>query len=429
MSPVPSDPIRVARVAALVEGTLRRDSGRLHAAAARILGDLDAAEEVVQDAAVRALETWPVAGAPRNPGGWLQTAVRNRALDILRRRRIEREAMDPAARLAAERGSAQGDPAAGADRPSVPDDELRLLFLCCHPVLPREAQTALTLRLVCGLTTGAIARAYLVPDPTMAQRIVRAKRALRDAGVALEAPGPSEIPARLAAVLEVVYLVFSEGHASSEGEELLREDLCESALRLGARAAELLPREPEVLGLLALMELQASRTRARARPDGTPLLMEEQDRALWDRERIARGLALVERATRLAPPGPYVLQAAIAACHAAAPAWEATNWSRIAGLYAALEAVDPSPVVRLNRAVAVGFAEGPDGGLALLDALEAEGRLAGYHRLPAARAGLLSLAGRTAEAATAFAAAAALAPNPREREWLRRRAGECGEST
>jgi RNA polymerase sigma factor (sigma-70 family) len=409
-------------VASVVEETFRREAPRLHASAARLLRDLDAAEEAVQDACVRALETWPRTGVPRNPGAWLQAAARNRALDELRSRRVRREGLDPLARRAAERAGEAPTPEEAADAAAVPDGELRLLFTCCHPVLPREMQVALTLRLLGGLTTGAIARAHLVPEATIAQRIVRAKRALREAGVALDAPPAEAIPARLPSVLEAIYLVFSEGHAAGEGEALVREDLCADALRLGALAAALLPGEPEALGLLALMELQASRLGARAAADGSPVLLEDQDRALWDRDRIARGIALLERAQSLGRPGPYQVQAALAACHAEAASFAATDWRQIAALYGALGRMAPSPVVELNRAVAVGFAEGFERGLAILDGIERGGRLRGFHRLPAARAGLLARAGRRAEAAAAYAGAAALAPNPREREWLEGRA-------
>jgi RNA polymerase sigma factor (sigma-70 family) len=403
-----------------LEVALRDESARLHGAAARILGNLDGAEEAVQEAGLRALEAWPTSGIPRNPAAWLMTTTRRIAIDVVRHRSMEKENLAPIAHhVAAVRASPHPDPST-MDDSAVPDDELRLLFMCCHPALPPEGQTALTLRLVAGLTVPAIARAYLLPESTISQRIVRAKRLLRDYGAMPREPVSADIPARLPAVLEVIYLLFTEGYASTDATALVREDLCENARRLGGGLADLLPGEPEVLGLLALMDFQASRAKARVDGAGEPVLLEDQDRTLWDRECIARGSSLVRRGEAMGRPGPYLVQAAIAACHAESPSFPETDWHTVVGLYRVLDRLAPSPLVQLNAAVAVGFADGPEHGLALLEPLRSDPRLAGYHRLPAARAGLLRRAGRRAEAVAAFIEAADLAPPGPERRWLER---------
>lgn len=386
-----------------------------------MLGDLDAAEETVQEALAAALVRWPADGLPDNPGAWLMTVARNRARDQLRRRRRDArkvEALAHEAELATDEPDEADEPAA------IADDRLRLIFSCCHPALTPESQVALTLRLVGGLSTGEIARAFLLSEPTIAQRIVRAKRLIRDRALPYAVPEPAELPARLASVLAVIYLVFNEGHTAREGDRLLREEVCDEALRLGATLLELMPGDPEVLGLLALMELTAARAPARTDARGDVVLLADQDRARWDTSRVARGLALLERAGPLEEAGPYRLQAAIAACHGRAASWTATDWPAIAQLYARLEALTPSPVIALNRAIAVSMAEGPAAALALLDALDGP-VLAGYQHLPAARGDCLRRLGRWAEAAAAYRRARELTRNRREQVFFDARVAEC----
>jgi RNA polymerase sigma-70 factor, ECF subfamily len=410
-----------------VEAVWRIEAPRLIAALARMLRDVGLAEELAQDALVAALEHWPAQGVPDNPGAWLMTTARRRAID---RRRHERLAAEKLAALGDAdewMPMAEPDPAQAADD-TIGDDLLRLIFTACHPVLPREAQVALTLRLLGGLSTDEIARACLQPEPTVAQRIVRAKRTLAGAQVEFELPPPAQRAERLEAVLGVIYLIFNEGYAATAGADWMRPALCEEALRLGRVLAGLAPREPEVHGLVALMELQASRAAARTASDGTPILLLEQDRARWDPLLIRRGLAALERAQRLGgAEGAYALQAAIAACHARAAGAADTDWPRIAALYARLAAVTPSPVVELNRAVALGMAEGPAAGLALVEALREEPRLRQYHLLPAVRADLLHKLGRVPEARVEFERAAALTRNERERSLLLARAAACAD--
>jgi RNA polymerase sigma factor (sigma-70 family) len=390
-----------------------------------MLGDLDAAEETVQEALAAALVHWPAEGLPDNPGAWLMTVARNRARDHLRRRRRLREKVETLARQLDEAPGPAPDAALDeSEAPLIADDRLRLIFTCCHPELPPDSRVALTLRLVGGLSTGEIARAFLVSDTTVGQRIVRAKRTIRDRGLPYAVPEAAELPERLASVLAVIYLVFNEGHTAREGDRLVRHEVCEEALRLGGTLAELMPAEGEVMGLLALMELTMARAPARTDAGGDLVLLADQDRARWDRARIARGLALLERAGSLDAAGPYRLQAAIAACHARAESWPATDWGAIAALYARLQAAAPSPVVALNRAVAVSMADGPAAGLALLDALETAA-LAGYHHLPAARGDCLRRLGRWREAAGAYRRARELTQNHREHAFFEARAAEC----
>jgi len=394
----------------------------------RLTRDLGRAEDLAQDALVAALETWPATGVPERPGAWLMAAARNRAVDRARRERRFQPRRDELAQEAAEREAEAPDLDAALDDP-FGDDLLRLLFVACHPVLPTEGRVALTLRLLGGLSTDEIARAFLVPEPTVAQRIVRAKRTLAEAGVPFEVPVGDELAARLASVLEVVYLVFNEGYSATAGDDLTRPELCQDALQLGRILAGLAPREPEVHGLVALMELQASRLATRSDAAGAPVLLLEQDRARWDRLLIGRGLAALARAEALGAghpegPGPYALQAAIAACHARAATAAATDWSGIAALYEALARRVPSPVVELNRAVAVGMANGPAAGLALADALALDGRLDRYDLLPAVRGDLLSRLGRHGEAAAEFERAASLTQNGPVRALLAARGAE-----
>jgi RNA polymerase sigma factor (sigma-70 family) len=405
----------------LFQRLYREEWGRVLASVTRMLGDLDEAETVVQDAFVAALERWRVDGAPARPGAWLLVAARRRALDVLRRRRRAPLDLESCAEPYAQEGTL-ADPATVTDAEVIPDDQLRLVFTCCHPALPRDAQIALTLRLVAGLSVASIARAFLVPEPAVAQRIVRAKRTLNEQGVRFEVPGPGAWPARVESVLTVVYLIFNEGYAASEGPDLLRNDLVDSAVRLGRVLVELMPADAEAWALLALMELQASRGPARTTAAGELVLLEDQDRGLWDRELVALGRAHLSVAARLGPPGPLHLQAGIAACHAEASTFAATDWTRIVALYDALYARDPSPVIALNRAVAVAMAEGPGPALALVDALLADERLAASHRTAAVRADFLRRLGRTSEAAAEYARAASLAGNERERRYLVRRA-------
>ena len=410
-----------------ISAVWRIESARIVAGVARIVRDVGLAEELAQDALVAALEHWPRDGIPERPGAWLLTAARNNALDRLRRDRslrgkLEQIGLD----LEAQEALVVPDFSDSLDdkrRDVFQDDMLRLMFTACHPVLSADARVALTLKLLGGLSTQEIARAFLVPEATMAQRIVRAKRSLGEARVAFELPPPEELDERLGTVLEVVYLVFNEGYSATAGEDWMRPQLLEEALRLGRILAELAPGEPEVHGLVALMELQASRMHARLDGAGKPVLLLEQDRARWDGVLIRRGLAALERAAKLGVPrGPYVLQAELAACHARAHRAELTDWRRIADLYAELAAIQPSPVVELNRAVAVGMADGPAAGLALVDQLAAGGKLVGYHWLPSVRGDLLAKLGRGREAKEEFERAAALTSNARERELLLERA-------
>jgi RNA polymerase sigma factor (sigma-70 family) len=409
-----------------IEAVWRIESARLIGGLARIVRDVGVAEELAQDALVAALERWPASGVPDNPGAWLMATARNRALDRLRRRRRAERKHEAVGREAARRQQAAVAEFETAPDDDIGDDVLRLIFTACHPVLPTEARVALTLRLVGGLTTGEIARAFLVAEPTVAQRIVRAKRALAEARVPFAVPRGAERAARLSSVLEVLYLVFNEGYAATAGDDWMRPALCEEALRLGRILAGLAPGEPDVHGLVALMELQASRARARLGPGGEPVLLLDQNRAHWDYVLIGRGLRALARAQALGGErGAYTLQAAIAAVHARARTAAETDWPRIAALYATLGAVAPSPVVELNRAVAVGMAEGPAAGLAIADALAAEPALRAYPFLPAVRGDLLRRLGRRDEAGAEFERAAALTRNARERRLLLTRAAEC----
>ena len=409
-----------------IEAVWRIESARVIAGLVRIVRDVGLAEEMAQEAMVTALERWPEAGVPDNPGAWLMATARNRAIDHLRRNQLLARKHEELGHEVVDRERRVPDIEAALDD-DVGDDLLRLVFAACHPVLSQEARVALTLRLLGGLTTEEIARAFLVPEPTVAQRIVRAKRTLSAAGVPFEVPRGPELAERLSSVLEVVYLVFNEGYSATAGEDWMRPALCDDALRLGRILAELAAGEPEVHGLVALMEIQASRARARTGPGGRMVLLLDQDRALWDQLLIGRGLAALERAERLGGAvGPYALQAAIAACHARARVAEETDWARIAALYAALVEVTGSPVVELNRAVAVAMASGPAAGLELVDALADEGSLASYHLLPSVRGDLLVKLGRFDEARAEFERAAGLTRNARERELMLERAAGCG---
>jgi RNA polymerase sigma-70 factor (ECF subfamily) len=389
----------------------------------RLVGDFHVAEEAVQEAFAVALERWPRDGEPRHPRAWLVATARHKAIDALRRAGRFREIQGELLREAeAEAGAGVELPEPGDD--AIPDERLRLVFTCCHPALAREAQVALALRTLCGISTDEIARAFLVAPPAMAQRLVRAKRKIRDAGIPYEVPPPERLPERLEAVMVVIYLVFNEGYAATAGPALVRADLCREAIRLGRILAELLPGEPEPRGLLALMLLPAARRRARTSAAGELVLLDEQDRSLWDRAAIEEGLALAATALRAPEPGAYALQAAIAAEHARAARASDTDWRRIAELYAALLRARPSPVVELNRAVAVALADGPAAGLALVDELAARGELAGYHLLPATRADLLRRLGRRAEAAACYRLALDQVGTGPERRFLERRLAE-----
>ena len=413
-----------------IDAVWRIESARLIAGLARIVRDVGLAEELAQDALVVALEKWPEAGVPDNPGAWLMATAKNRALDRLRRGKLaERKHQEIGRELEARQGLAAAELVAAIDD-DIGDDLLRLMFTACHPVLSTEARVALTLRLLGGLTTEEIARAFLVPEPTIAQRIVRAKRTLAEARVPFEVPRGDERAARLASVLGVIYLVFNEGYAATAGDDWMRPGLCEDALRLGRILAELAPGEPEVHGLVALMEIQASRAAARVGPSGEPVLLLDQDRSRWDYILVRRGLAALARAEALGGTlGAYALQAAIAACHARARTAAETDWLRIAALYDALAQLMPSPIVDLNRAVAVGMAFGPAAGLDLADALVAEPSLKSYHLLPAVRGDLLAKLGRFAEARTEFERAASLTRNARERDLLLSRAASAADTT
>jgi RNA polymerase sigma factor (sigma-70 family) len=410
-----------------IDAIWRIESAKLIAGLTRIVRDVGLAEELAQDALVAALEQWPESGVPQNPGGWLMATAKHRAIDHLRRNKLlQRKHEQLGYELGVQQETAMPDLDATIDD-NVGDDLLRLVFISCHPVLSTEARVALTLRLLGGLTTEEIARAFLVPEPTVAQRIVRAKRTLAEARVPFEVPRGAELTDRLSSVLEVLYLIFNEGYSATAGDDWMRPELCEDALRLGRILAELMPKEPEVHGLVALMEIQASRMRARVGPSGEPILLLDQNRTRWDQILICRGLAALERAQKVSNTlGPYALQAAIAACHARAHTPEETDWTRIAALYDALAQLTPSPVVELNRAVAVAMAFGPAAGLELVDALMSEPSLKAYHLLPGVRGDLLAKLGRSAEARAEFERAASLTRNARERELLLDRARACG---
>jgi RNA polymerase sigma factor (sigma-70 family) len=413
-----------------IDAVWRMESARVIAGLTRIVRDVGIAEELAQDALVAALEQWPQSGVPQNPGAWLMAAAKHRAIDLLRRKtRVERKHEELARELEEQQQRSFADFAtalASAADGDIEDDLLRLVFISCHPVLSPESRVALTLRLLGGLTTPEIARAFLTPETTIAQRIVRAKRTLAEARVPFEVPTGLDRAARLSSVLEVIYLIFNEGYSATAGEDWLRPALCEDALRLGRILAGLAPQESEVHGLVALMEIQASRHAARVGPEGEPILLLDQDRSRWDQLLIGRGLAALARAEKLnSMPGPYTLQAAIAACHGRARTGEETDWKRIAALYATLAERQPSPIVELNRAVALAMAFGPEVGLELVDKLAAEPALANYHRLPSVRAELLFRLGRLDEACPEFERAASLARNARERDLLLSRARTC----
>jgi RNA polymerase sigma factor (sigma-70 family) len=408
-----------------VDAIWRIESAKIIAGITRMVRDVGLAEELAQDALVSALQQWPESGVPDNPGSWLMAAAKHRAIDLLRRnKRLEQEHEELGREFQAREMSVPDYYTALDD--DIGDDLLRLVFISCHPVLSTEARVSLTLRLLGGLTTIEIARAFLVSEATVAQRIVRAKKTLADACVPFEVPRGVELSSRLSSVLDVIYLIFNEGYSATAGDDWLRPTLCDEALRLGRIVAEITPKEPEAHGLVALMEIQASRSRARTGPSGEPVLLFDQDRALWDQLLIHRGLAALDRAEILgAVPGPYALQAAIAACHIRARTPEETDWTRIVTLYSALSQIAPSPVVDLNRAVALGMAFGPKVGLELVDALVAEPSLRDYHLLPSVRGDLLAKVGRYEEAHREFERAAALTRNTRERELLFERARAC----
>jgi len=407
-----------------VEGAVvhayREEWGRIVAALIRTTADWDLAEECAQEAFVRALETWPRDGVPRRPGAWLTTTARNRARDQLRRRAAGTAKLEEVALM-----TPSDEPASNAtDESGIPDDQLRLIFTCCHPALPLEARVALTLRTLAGLSTAEIARAFLVSEPTMAKRLVRAKAKIRNAAIPYRVPPAHLLPERTGGALAVLYLLFNEGYAATAGADLVREGLSAEAIRLARTLARLMPDEPEALGLLALMLLQDARRAARTDEAGDLVTLEEQDRSLWDRDAIAEGVRLLDAGLRLGRPGPYQVQAAIAACHATAADAADTDWAEIAALYGELARLVPSPVVGLNRAVAVAMAEGPAAGLALVEEIEASGKLAGYRLLPATRADLLRRLGRPAEAAASYREALGVAATDAERRYLARRLTE-----
>ncbi|MFB9234664.1 RNA polymerase sigma factor [Plantactinospora siamensis] len=412
-----------------VEAVWRIESARLIAGLARLVNDVGLAEELAQDALVAALEQWPGEGVPRNPGAWLMSVAKRRAVDSIRRQqRYVRKLTEVGQELATAPNTGVAALDAAAEE-RIEDDLLRLMFVSCHPVLSTEARVALTLRLIGGLTSDEIARAFLLPEPTVAKRLVRAKRSLSDAGVPFEVPQGAERLARLSSILEVIYLIYNEGYSATAGDDWMRPELCAEALRLGRILATLTPKEPEVHGLVSLMEIQTSRAAARTGPDGSPIRLLEQDRHRWDRLHIRRGLAALDRAAELTDragevPGPYTLQAGIAACHARAPTAEQTDWVRMAALYELLARVAPSPVVELNRAVALGMAYGPAAGLELVDQLTDDPALRSYHLLPSVRGDLLARLGRAAEARAEFERAAGLTRNARERTLLLTRAAE-----
>jgi RNA polymerase sigma-70 factor (ECF subfamily) len=411
-----------------IDAVWRIESPRLIAGLARMVRDVGLAEDLAQDALVTALEHWPRSGVPDNPGAWLMATAKNRAIDRLRRKQLLDRKHEELGREVAVREMTVPDFDSALDD-DVGDDLLRLVFVSCHPVLSTDARVALTLRLLGGLTTDEIARAFLVPEPTIAQRIVRAKRTLSEKNVPFEVPRRAELAERLSSVLEVIYLIFNEGYSATAGDDWMRPGLCEDALRLGRVLAELAPKEPEVHGLVALMEIQSSRSRARVGPSGEPILLLEQSRAQWDQLLIRRGLTALERAAKLGRArGPYAVQGAIAACHARARIAEETDWTRIVELYDELAQLVPSPVIELNRAVAVGMALGPAAGLELVDALTSEAPLANYHLLPSVRGDFLKKLGRFGEARTEFERAAQLTQNARERELLLERAKKLPET-
>jgi RNA polymerase sigma factor (sigma-70 family) len=411
-----------------IDAVWRIESPKLIAGLMRVVRDLGIAEDLAQDALVAALEQWPKSGVPDNPGAWLMATAKHRAIDFFRRNQILVRKHEELGRDVETRQMAMPDFNANLDD-NIGDDLLGLMFTSCHPVLSTEARTALTLRLLGGLKTDEIARAFLLPEPTIAQRIVRAKRTLFDFHVPFEVPRGAELVARLSSVLEVIYLIFNEGYSVTAGGDWMRPALCEEAIRLGRVLAELAPREPEAHGLVALMEIQASRAKARVSPTGEPILLFDQDRGKWDQLLIHRGLTALDRAEKLsARPGPYTIQAAIAACHARAHSSEETDWGRIVSLYDALAELSPSPVVQLNRAVAVAMASGPAAGFELTEKLTAESSLKNYHLLPSVRGDLLTKLGRLAEARAEFERAATLTQNVRERELLLARAEKLSNS-
>jgi RNA polymerase sigma factor (sigma-70 family) len=410
-----------------IDAVWRIESARLIAGLARIVRDVGLAEELAGDALVAALEQWPQSGVPDNPGAWLMATAKHRAIDLIRRRATLERKVQQLGRMEEREQQTSPERLDEALDDPIGDDLLALVFVTCHPVLSTEARVALTLRLIGALSTEEVARAFLAPSATVAQRIVRAKRTLAEARVPIEMPSAAELPERLGSVLEVIYLVFNEGYAATAGEDWVRPELCQDALRLGRMLAELMPVQPEVHGLVALMEIQASRLRARVGPDGEPVLLLDQDRARWDQLLIRRGLRALDRAVRTGRPlGPYGLQAAIAACHARARRASDTDWKQITALYEGLAQLTPSPVVELNRAVAVAMASGPEAGLELVDALVAAGALERYHLLWSVRGDLLERLGRGEEARAEFARAASMTQNERERELLLARAAGLG---
>ena len=425
----PSAALTAADTHRAILGVWRIEQPRLITRLARMLRDVPLAEDLTQEALLAALERWPVTGVPERPGAWLMATAKHRALDHLRRGRMLERKHQMLARDVEEDEQGMPDLDSGLDD-EIGDELLRLVFTACHPLLPREARAALALRMICGLTTEEIARAFLLPDATIAQRIVRAKRTLSESGLSYETPRGEQLSERLSSVLEVVYLIFNEGYAAARGEDWLRPQLCEEALRMGRVLTSIAAHEPEVHGLLALMELNTSRTAARTGAAGEPILLLDQNRLLWDQLQIRRAMLALERARELGGAGGfYVLQASLVACHAQAATADATDWSRIAKIYADLVALVRSPVIELNRAVAVGMAEGPDAGLAIVDRLMHEPTLKNYHLLPSVRGDLLHKLGRHQEASAAFEAAAALAGNQREHALLKRRAAEAAAAS